>query len=337
MRPQSATSLVHVVAPARVLAGVCAWLGFAAHAAAQPPPPPAPPPQAQVPGPAPAPSTDADAARGRESPLPTPLATALPPPPSPNAPLPCPAGSVAASVADTAPIRRCPVLPLETTCRDADGRSHGPAVVWSVEHACKIAQRSETWHQGRRQGAAVVWRADCPAPPRPEPGADCVARVAERGPMDDGRRHGVWETYDGTGKLAEVGPYVRGRRHGRWLRWQLGKPSEVLCYARDTPTWQTAADDPEAGRRPCAAADDAGDGTESVSEAQREASRYAALAQRSARPELKVRYLRRAVELDPGNDGYRRLLEHAEKAARDAQAPPGAPGTAAPGGTPPGR
>lgn len=75
-------------------------------------------------------------------------------------------------------------------------------------------------------------------------------------------------------------------------------------------------------KRPPIAGDEAKKGgNDEASEAQQKASEYAGLAQKAAKPKLKVLYLQKAVKLDPANQSYRNLLKIAESelAAEGAQ------------------
>ncbi len=253
----------------------------------------------------------------------------LPEPPKPGTAAACEAPAVATSVPDTAPIRRCPTFALESGCQLPDGTHQGPWTVWNPDHACEFPMRSETWTAGRREGPAVVWRTLCPEAVKGKT-PSCLARVAERGHLISGVREGVWEVYDDAGQLFEVGNYARGRRQGRWRRVTDGKDVEFVCYKVDSVTWRAPPGSDDA-KKPCAETVDEGDGTVTVSDAQRNASKFAALAQRSTNLDLKVRYLRKAVELDPEHAGYRKLLSDAEaEQAERAKAAPASGDKAAP-------
>ncbi len=311
---------------------------------AEPPQPPAAPDDKNT-SRAPPPKPDAAEPAPSTAPAPAPAAAlppALPTAPKATATPACDPPSQPQSVPDSAPIKRCPRYALESGCALEDGRQHGAWTVWSPEQGCELPLRTETFVEGRRNGLAAVWRAHCPVDAKGVK-LPCEARLAERGALIGGTREGPWEIYDDAGQLFEQGAYLRGRRQGPWRRMADSKTAEIVCFRRDQIAWR-GAPDTEAAQQPCPMAIDEGDGTQVVTEAQEQASRFVGLAQRSTNLDLRVRYLRKAVELDPNNAGYRKLLGEAEAQLQERQrtapkgggAPEGASPPAGQGGAPQG-
>ena len=256
----------------------------------------------------------------------------LPMPVVAGAPLDCPEGSTEVLIEDTAPIRRCPTLPLERICHAADNSSNGPRVAFDADTSCRMPKRTEQWVAGRRSGQSVLWRTVCPGGAQVGD-ARCAAHVAEIGAYKDGHQEGPWQIYDAAGALIADRNYQRGRPQGLWRRLEGGKISEVVCYSAGKETFRAAIGAPEAlGACAEELAAGADNGVVEVSEAQTKASRLATLAQQTRNIDLRVRYLKKACELVPDNAGYRKLLQTAEAEADAAkQAPPApAPAPAAP-------
>ncbi len=331
-----------LVTPALVLCWVAlpssghAKPAAAARKGAEPPEPPAAPTDdkspARQPPAQPAPRDAAPTPSAPPAPADA-LPVALPTAPKAASTPQCDAPARPQSVADSAPIKRCPRHALESGCALEDGRQHGAWTVWNPDHACALPLRTETFVEGRRDGLAAVWRAHCPVDAKGMK-LPCEARLAERGALLGGTREGTWQIFDDAGQLFEQGAYLRGRRQGPWLRMAGGKTAEIVCFRREQIAWR-AAPDAEAAQQPCPMAIDEGDGTQAVTEAQQQASRFVGLAQRSTNLDLRVRYLRKAVDLDPNNAGYRKLLGEAEAQLQERQraAPKGNGG--AEGATPP--
>lgn len=244
-----------------------------------------------------------------------------------GAPIVCAAPAVASAVSDSAPIKRCPDLPLEQACVADGGIKQGPRWVWDAETACRLPKHTEHYEDGHRVGLAVAWRAVCPtsAPTAPAPAKACTAKVAEIGNYVAGKQDGAWQHFDAAGALVEDRNYQAGRPQGWWRRYAAGQLAEQVCYRDGKELWRGKPGGegaPEACPDTEARADD--DGTVAVDDDQRKASRMVALAQASKNVELRVRYLRRACELAPSNEGYKKLLAAAEAelaAARPAPKP----------------
>ncbi len=248
--------------------------------------------------------------------------TARPRHPLPTAPRPgtdpaCGEGATAHAVPDTAPIKRCPEHPLEQACMREGGIKHGERWVWDAERACSLPRRTEHYDAGIRSGLAVTWQSVCAGKDKA-----CTARVAEIGAYRDGKQHGPWQVYDAAGALLEDRNYESGQPQGWWIR-HAASGVEWVCYQAGKETWRGGA---QAEGRPAecpdvlAKTDD--DGTVEVDENQRKASRMVALAQATKNLDLRVRYLKKACELAPANEGYKKLLEAAEAEATASRPAP---------------
>lgn len=234
----------------------------------------------------------------------------LPTAPRPGATPACGEGATMFAVPDTAPIKRCPEHPLEQACMREGGIKHGERWVWDADRACALPRRTEHYEAGIRTGLAVSWQSVCAGK-----GAACTARVAEIGAYQDGKQHGPWQVYAASGALLEDRNYEAGQPQGWWIR-QATSGVELVCYQAGKETWRGA---PQAEGRPAECPDAlikvADDGTVEVDESQRKASRMVALAQATKNLDLRVRYLKKACELAPANEGYKKLLAAAESEA----------------------
>lgn len=243
------------------------------------------------------------------------VAHTLPPAPAAGSAPTCATPATLHTVPDTAPIKRCPVHPLEQACTLEGGVKQGARWVWDADHGCAVPRRTETYEQGHRVGLAVGWRAVCA-----EKGGTCVAKVAEIGLYHEGKQHGAWQVYAVDGTLAEDRNYDAGNAQGWWVRRTKEGPHEAVCYRNGKETWRGAQGDAE---QPTACPDlepkGDDDGTVAVDENQKKASRMVALAQAAKNLELRVRYLRKACDLAPENAGYKKLLEAAEAEAAAAR------------------
>lgn len=234
----------------------------------------------------------------------------------------CPPGATWQTVLDRAPVPRC-TTPVQAGCMLADGRRHGPWMQYDVKVACATRTEVLTYDKGRRTGPAARFGAVCTGT-----GVTQVCRevLTEQGGYLDGKAHGMWLTRDAQGRKRSQSQMHTGVKHGPFYFFNsTGLLIGRGCNFEGAETWRFDFHQKDQWQTPCASErvvvkPPTGDGTAKVSEAQTKASKLVRLAQATKLNSLRVRYLRKAVELIPDNAGYKKLLAAAEAEAAEASA-----------------
>lgn len=232
----------------------------------------------------------------------------------------CPPGATWQVVRDRAPVPRCKT-PLQAGCMLSDGRRDGPWTQYNIKHACAFRSEVLTYKKGRRTGPAARFIVTCTG--RKGARGRCRELLKEQGGYLDGKAHGMWLTVDAQGRKRSQHQVHTGVKHGPFYAFNS---SGVLigrgCYKEGAELWRFNFRQKDRWQTPCSAdrlitKKPVGDGTTKVSASQAKASKLVRLAQATKLHALRVRYLRKAVELAPLNKGYQKLL--AAAAAASAQ------------------
>ncbi|MCO4763925.1 MAG: hypothetical protein KC502_20595 [Myxococcales bacterium] len=318
------------------LASLAALLLTSASLGAQPAPPAPPPPPAPPSAPAPAKTqaTGSPAATGSAQPA-ADSAAASQPGGEAKLQLPelkkgvCPAGATWQTVIDRSPVPRCK-LPLQAGCMLKDGRRHGPWTLYDRVAACTTRKEVLTYDKGRRTGPVARFVSTCKAEKTKrtrrkrrrfkgkKASSRCSEQLTEQGAYIDGKGHGMWLMIDKTGR--KLGQYQMhtGVKHGPFYFFNSqGVLIGRGCNQEGAETWRFDFHQKERWNDPCQQARKkvkavVPTGVSAVSTNQAKASKLVRLAQVSKLLKLRVRYLQKAVQLDPANVRYQRLLAAAQ-------------------------